>query len=62
MWGRSPASGRVVIERLAGGAWKPLASRFVARGGTFVVHVPGAGPVTLRAEVGARTSLPWVQP
>ncbi len=62
VWGRSPASGRVVIERLAGGAWKPLASRFVARGGTFVVDVPGAGPATLRAEVAGHLSLPWTQP
>jgi hypothetical protein len=61
IWGRSPAKGRVVIERQVGTAWKPVASLAVNIADTFLTHLVDTGPVVLRAEIGQYTSLPWVQ-
>jgi len=60
VWGRSPQSGRVTIERLRAGSWRALRSVQVSRNGTFLIRVRRATTRDrLRARVGRETSLTW---
>jgi hypothetical protein len=59
VWGRSPAGGRLVVQRLVGSTWKPVRTLRQGAGSTFATQIAAAGPVTLRARVGASTSLVW---
>lgn len=61
-WGRSPAAGRLTIERRRrGGSWR-VAKRFdVGAGEVFQAIVRARGRARLRASVAGETSLPWYQ-
>jgi hypothetical protein len=61
VWGRSPAQGRVLVEREVGGVWRTFASKNVNIGDTFLTHLVDTGPVTLRAQIGAYSSPVWIQ-
>lgn len=61
VWGRSPADGRVLVEREVGSGWRVVATQDVHIGGTFLTHLVDTGPVTLRARIGDDTSLSWAQ-
>jgi len=58
-WGRSPIAGVVSIERQRGARWISIAHVRVAAGGVFLRHLPRPGRSSLRAAVGAQTSLIW---
>lgn len=60
-WGRAPASGRLVIERVKGGRWQGLASFNVTWHQVFEKTLALRGRAVLRARVGSQTSLPWSQ-
>ncbi len=62
IWGRSPAAGRLLIERQAGTEWRAIAEMRVNSHSTFVTQVVDTGPVTLRATVDGQSSLPWRTP
>ena len=60
-WGRAPASGTLVIERLKG-SWRQVATQSVAAGNTFRARLGKLrGPGRYRASVGGQTSLTWSQ-
>jgi hypothetical protein len=59
LWGRSPAAGRLTIERLANGGWKPVAHLNARAGAVFVTHIVDTAPASFRAVVGGRLSLVW---
>jgi len=59
VWGRAPASGRVLLEQLVGSTWKTVRTLRERRHATFLTQVSGAGPVDLRAELAGETSLVW---
>jgi hypothetical protein len=59
VWGRAPIAGSVRIERRAGSGWRLVRAVRAARHGTFLVRIAARGRMTLRARVGAETSLAW---
>lgn len=61
LWGRSPLSGKLRIERLSGGRWTVVQTLGVSRYGVFVSTLALHGAATLRAQVGDQTSLRWTQ-
>jgi hypothetical protein len=62
VWGRAPAAGPLLIERRAGRGWAGVRALRVRAQAVFsAVLQIGPGPATLRARVGATTSLPWPQ-
>jgi hypothetical protein len=60
-WGRSPAAGKLKIERKVGGKWKVLTSFSVVRHQVFLNTLRASGPGQFRAQVGTDTSLAWSQ-
>ena len=61
VWGRAPVAGVVALQRRAGTRWLTFRTLRAAAGSTFVASVAASGPITLRAVVGAQTSLAWAQ-
>jgi hypothetical protein len=62
VWGRAPRSGRLTLERrTASGRWAGVLTLRVNIGDTFVTHFVDTGSVTVRAQLGTLTSLPWSQ-
>jgi hypothetical protein len=59
VWGRTPASGRVVVEERSGSAWKPIRALREGAQATFVTPITAAGPVDLRGQIDGQTSLVW---
>ena len=59
VWGRAPASGRLVVQMRAGSAWKPVRTLQVNAGATVVTQITVPGQVDLRGQVGRQTSLVW---
>jgi hypothetical protein len=59
-WGKSPATGKLIIQRKQGG-WKTVKKLRVGKGSTFVTKLKLSGSQLLRAKVGGRTSLTWRQ-
>jgi hypothetical protein len=59
VWGRTPASGRLVLQELVGSTWKPVRTLREGAGATFVMAMTASGPISLRALVGEQTSLVW---
>ena len=60
-WGRSPAEGKVAIEQLRGTRWVLLRRLSVRADQVFTTTLRVRGSATLRAQLGAQTSLPWTQ-
>ena len=60
-WGRSPAEGKVAIEELRGTRWVLLRRLSVLADQVFTTTLRVPGSATLRAQLGAQTSLPWTQ-
>ena len=60
VWGRSPISGRVTIERRTSTGWQAVRTVTATRGGTFFLRIARkTANERLRARVGADTSLTW---
>jgi hypothetical protein len=60
-WGRSPAGGKVAIEELRGTRWVLVDDLSMRVDQVFTATLRVRGAATLRAQVGAQTSLPWTQ-
>lgn len=60
-WGRAPAAGTLVIERLSGGNWKPIVTLQAGFHEVFEKTFVLRSGATLRAQVAGQTSLPWSQ-
>ena len=60
-WGRSPAEGKVAIEQLRGTRWVLLRRLSAGDDQVFTTTLRVRGSATLRAQLGAQTSLPWTQ-
>ena len=62
-WTRSPATGRLAIERqTAAGQWTTIATADVGRGAVVVRQLRLPGATHLRARIGSDISLVWRQP
>ena len=61
IWGKSPAAGKVVIQRKAGGGWRRVDALSVGVGDVFKVRTGLRGPQKLRAKIGSERSLVWNQ-
>ena len=62
VWGKSPVTGTLSIERRHRGRWRDLSSVPVtagASGAVFRTHLRLTGAATLRATIDNRHSLPW---
>ena len=62
VWGKSPVTGTLSIERRHRGRWRDLSSLPVtagAPGAVFRTHLRLTGAATLRATIDNRHSLPW---
>ena len=60
-WGKSPATGKLRIERRKGGKWRAEKSLSVRQGKVFVTKLRLRKGALLRARVGGDTSLTWRQ-
>lgn len=58
-WGKSPAAGRLVIERRAGGGWRRVGAENVGAGEVFQRRLRIEGRQSLRARVAGQQSLTW---
>jgi hypothetical protein len=61
VWGKSPGSGKVQIQRKAKKGWKTVKSSQVKRGHVFQERLRQRGAATFRGKVGKTTSMPWRQ-
>ena len=59
-WGKSPAAGKVLIQRKQGG-WKTIKRVSVGKGSVFDTKLKLSGKQLLRAKIGSSTSLTWKQ-
>jgi hypothetical protein len=59
VWGRTPAAGRLQVQRQVGGRWETVATLDEAARATFAARVPGHGRASLRGRLGEQTSLVW---
>jgi hypothetical protein len=59
VWGRAPVSGRLVIERRAGTSWRAVKTMPIRATQAFNIRIDVPRNTTLRARVGAETSLTW---
>jgi hypothetical protein len=60
-WGKSPASGKLRIDRKTKRGWQKIDSESVKAGRVFTARLSVRGKATLRASVGGQHSLPWLQ-
>jgi hypothetical protein len=60
-WGRSPAAGKVRIERKKGKGWRKMDSERVAARDVFTANLRVRGKAKLRASIAGQHSLPWLQ-
>lgn len=58
LWTRVPAAGTLVVQRLAGGTWKPLFSMAVSAD-EVVEHTISSGKGRFKASVAGQSSLEW---
>jgi len=61
VWGKSPATGELLIQRRDGGRWHRLKTIHANAGRVFASRLHLRGGARLRAKVGGETSLPWHQ-
>jgi hypothetical protein len=59
LWGRAPASGRVVIERRKDRRWRPIERTRTGRSGIFTAVATIRGAAAVRARSGEENSIPW---
>jgi hypothetical protein len=59
LWGKAPATGRLVVERHTRRGWAPLAHPVAGSSRVFLVRVDATGRFKARARQGRETSLPW---
>jgi hypothetical protein len=59
LWGRSPASGRLTIQRLSSGSWEPVTHMNVHARFTFLTRIVDTVPTSFRAVVTGHMSLAW---
>jgi hypothetical protein len=59
VWGRAPVGGRLKLERRAGSTWAPLTTVSVSRHSTFRKSITVTPGSSIRATIGAFTSLVW---
>jgi hypothetical protein len=59
VWMRTPAAGRLIVQRRVGAKWRAIASSPVRAGEIVYRRMSLRGPVTLRARVGPVFSLPF---
>ena len=57
VWGRSPASGPVTIDRRQGGRWSAIATLHPRSGAVFTARFAAPAGAVLRARAGAHTTL-----
>jgi hypothetical protein len=60
-WGKSPESGKLVIQRKQGKRWKAVKKLQVRKGAVFLAKLKLSGKQRLRAIVGNSRSLVWKQ-
>ena len=60
-WGKSPASGKLLVQRQQGSRWITLEKLQVSKGGVFDTNLKLPGKQRLRATVGSTQSLVWKQ-
>jgi hypothetical protein len=60
-WGKSPAAGKLVIQRKQGGRWKSVKKLRVGKGSVFTAKLKLSGKQRLRATVAGERSLVWKQ-
>jgi len=61
-WTKAPAAGQVVFQRRTRtGSWTTLATRTASRGAIVVARLRVRGAASLRARIGAETSIVWRQ-
>jgi hypothetical protein len=61
VWGISPSSGRLKIERKHGGSWRRLATVHATAGGVFTRRISKSLRGKFRGVVGSTTSLTWTR-
>lgn len=61
VWGRSPQTGTLRIERLSGDRWTVIQTLAVRTFRVFLRTTSLRGAAVLRAQIGHQTSLPWRQ-
>jgi hypothetical protein len=59
VWGRTPVSGRLVVEQRIGSAWKTVRALSAQARATFLTQFSDPAGVSLRAQIGGQTSLIW---
>jgi hypothetical protein len=59
VWGKAPAPGRLVVERLTERGWEPLCRPLAGRNLIFATRVDARGGFLARASQGSERSLPW---
>ncbi len=60
-WGKSPESGKLLIQRQQGSRWITVKKMQVSKGSVFVTKLKLAGKQRLRAKVGSSSSIVWRQ-
>ena len=60
-WGKSPESGKLLIQRAQGSRWITVKRLGVSKGGVFDTTLRLSGKQRLRAQVGGSKSLVWKQ-
>jgi hypothetical protein len=61
VWGKTPAAGRLTIERAAGGGWRTLRALSVGSGEVFTARLRLRKGALVRATVAGEASIPWRQ-
>jgi hypothetical protein len=59
VWGRSPGTGELSIQRYSGTRWTPIVNVKVNIGNTFLAHFIDIHKMTLRAVIGSAESGSW---
>lgn len=59
VWGRAPASGRLVVQERSGSTWKAVRTLRGRAHAVFVMRIAASGRIDLRARVSGQSSLVW---
>jgi hypothetical protein len=61
VWGKSPATGTLKIQRSRPGGWQTIQTMSIKAGQVFTSSVRVSGPADLRGQITGVSSLPWHQ-